>query len=117
LGTWFRETLLHAQQRKRCDAGYGVGPTGLAVYLDFKEAIERLGKDVVEQKYGNLFQMYEKIVDENPYETPMMIYPAIHYHDGRNWVDYELMTSLSGLFAIGEANSPIMAQIDLEHRL
>jgi succinate dehydrogenase / fumarate reductase flavoprotein subunit len=90
--------------KERCDAGYGVGPTGLAVYLDFKEAIERLGKDVVEQKYGNLFQMYEKIVDENPYETPMMIYPAIHYTMGGIWVDYELMTSIPGLFAIGEAN-------------
>ena len=90
--------------KERCDAGYGVGTTGLAVYLDFKEAIERLGKDVVEQKYGNLFQMYEKIVDENPYETPMMIYPAIHYTMGGIWVDYELMTSIPGLFAIGEAN-------------
>lgn len=90
--------------KERCDAGYGVGPTGLAVYLDFKEAIERLGKDIVEQKYGNLFQMYEKIVDENPYETPMMIYPAIHYTMGGIWVDYELMTSIPGLFAIGEAN-------------
>lgn len=90
--------------KERCDAGYGVGPTGLAVYLDFKEAIERLGKDAIEQKYGNLFQMYEKIVDENPYETPMMIYPAIHYTMGGIWVDYELMTSIPGLFAIGEAN-------------
>jgi succinate dehydrogenase / fumarate reductase flavoprotein subunit len=89
--------------KERCDAGYGVG-TGLAVYLDFKEAIERLGKDVVEQRYGNLFQMYEKIVDDNPYETPMMIYPAIHYTMGGIWVDYELMTTVPGLFAIGEAN-------------
>jgi len=104
LATWFRETLLSRAAKERCDAGYGVGPTGLAVYLDFKEAIERLGKDVVEQKYGNLFQMYEKIVDENPYETPMMIYPAIHYTMGGIWVDYELMTSIPGLFAIGEAN-------------
>ena len=90
--------------KERCDAGYGVGSTGLAVYLDFKEAIERLGRDAVEARYGNLFQMYEKIVDENPYETPMMIYPAIHYTMGGIWVDYELSTSIPGLFAIGEAN-------------
>ena len=90
--------------KERCDAGYGVGNTGLAVYLDFSEAIQRLGKNVVEAKYGNLFQMYEKIVDDNPYQTPMMIYPAIHYTMGGIWVDYELMTSIAGLFAIGEAN-------------
>ena len=90
--------------KERCDAGYGVGTTGLAVYLDFADAIKRLGKDVVEARYGNLFQMYEKIVDDNPYETPMMIYPAIHYTMGGIWVDYELMTSVPGLFAIGEAN-------------
>lgn len=89
--------------KERCDAGYGVG-TGLAVYLDFADAIQRLGKEVVEQRYGNLFQMYEKIVDENPYATPMMIYPAIHYTMGGIWVDYELMTTIPGLFAIGEAN-------------
>ena len=90
--------------KERCDAGFGVSPSGLAVYLDFKEAIERLGEDVVRARYGNLFQMYEKIVDENPYKTPMMIYPAIHYTMGGIWVDYELMTSIKGLFAIGEAN-------------
>ena len=90
--------------KERCDAGYGVGNTGLAVYLDFKESIERLGKKAIESKYGNLFQMYEKIVDDNPYETPMMIYPAIHYAMGGLWVDYELMTTIPGLFAIGEAN-------------
>ena len=90
--------------KERCDAGYGVGSTGLAVYLDFSSAIQRLGKDVVAARYGNLFQMYEKIVDENPYETPMMIYPAIHYTMGGIWVDYELSTSIPGLFAIGEAN-------------
>lgn len=89
--------------KERCDAGYGVG-TGLAVYLDFADAIERMGKDAVEQKYGNLFQMYEKIVDDNPYETPMMIYPAIHYTMGGTWVDYELMTTIPGLFSIGESN-------------
>jgi len=89
--------------KERCDNGFGVG-TGLAVYLDFADAIHRLGKEVVEQRYGNLFQMYEKIVDENPYETPMMIYPAIHYTMGGIWVDYELMTTVPGLFAIGEAN-------------
>lgn len=78
--------------------------SGLAVYLDFKDAIERLGKDVVETRYGNLFQMYEKIVDDNPYETPMMIYPAIHYTMGGIWVDYELQTTIPGLYSIGEAN-------------
>lgn len=90
--------------KERCDAGYGVGNTGLAVYLDFEDSIKRLGKDVVEERYGNLFQMYEKIVNDNPYETPMMIYPAIHYTMGGIWVDYELQTTIPGLFAIGEAN-------------
>lgn len=89
--------------KERCDAGHGV-ETGEAVYLDFKHAIERLGKDVIEQRYGNLFQMYEKITDDNPYETPMMIYPAIHYTMGGTWVDYELQTTVPGLFSIGEAN-------------
>lgn len=90
--------------KERCDAGYGVNNTGLAVFLDFKYAIDRLGKDVVAARYGNLFDMYEEISDENPYETPMMIFPAIHYTMGGIWVDYELMTSIPGLFAIGEAN-------------
>lgn len=111
--------------KERCDAGYGVNQTGEAVYLDFASAIERygkeqayvkgldvddkkvvtdLGKKVVENKYGNLFQMYEKIVDQNPYETPMMIYPAVHYTMGGLWVDYNLMTTVPGLYAIGEAN-------------
>lgn len=90
--------------KERCDAGYGVGTTGLAVYLDFADAIKRLGRDVIEARYGNLFQMYEKIVDENPYETPMMIYPAVHYTMGGIWVDYELQTTIPGLFAAGEAN-------------
>ena len=90
--------------KERCDAGYGIGSTGLAVYLDFASAIERLGEDVVRARYGNLFQMYEKIVDDDPYKTPMMIYPAIHYTMGGIWVDYELSTSIPGLFAIGEAN-------------
>ncbi len=90
--------------KERCDAGFGVGTTGLAVYLDFSSAINRLGKKVIEERYGNLFQMYEKIVDENPYETPMMIYPAVHYTMGGIWVDYELQTTIPGLFAIGEAN-------------
>ncbi|MCQ2282274.1 MAG: fumarate reductase/succinate dehydrogenase flavoprotein subunit [Bacteroidales bacterium] len=89
--------------KERCDAGYGVG-TGLAVYLDFADAIQRLGRDVVEARYGNLFQMYEKITADNPYETPMMIYPAIHYTMGGIWVDYELQTTIPGLFAAGEAN-------------
>lgn len=90
--------------KERCDAGYGVGTTGLAVYLDFADAINRLGLKAVEARYGNLFQMYEKIVDDNPYETPMMIFPATHYTMGGIWVDYELMTTIPGLFAIGEAN-------------
>ncbi|VBB45830.1 Succinate dehydrogenase subunit A [uncultured Paludibacter sp.] len=90
--------------KERCDAGFGVGNTGLAVYLDFSDAINRLGENVVRARYGNLFQMYEKIVDDNPYKTPMMIYPAIHYTMGGIWVDYELQTSIKGLFCIGEAN-------------
>ena len=90
--------------KERCDAGYGVNNTGLAVFLDFSTAIQRLGRDVIEARYGNLFQMYEKITAVNPYETPMMIYPAIHYTMGGIWVDYELQTSIPGLFAAGEAN-------------
>ena len=111
--------------KERCDAGFGVNKTGEAVYLDFAAAILRYGKDqakikhldvndealmkklgteIVASKYGNLFQMYEKIVDENPYETPMMIYPAVHYTMGGVWVDYNLMTTIPGCFAIGEAN-------------
>ncbi len=89
--------------KERCDAGYGVG-TGKAVYLDFAEAIQRLGRQRIEERYGNLFQMYQKITDDNPYETPMMIYPAVHYTMGGLWVDYELQTTLPGLFALGEAN-------------
>ncbi len=111
--------------KERCDAGFGVNATGEAVYLDFAAAIERygkeqahikgmdendkelvqsLGKDVIKTKYGNLFQMYEKIVDDNPYETPMMIYPAVHYTMGGTWVDYNLMSTIPGCFVIGEAN-------------
>ena len=90
--------------KERCDKGFGVNNTGLAVFLDFKYAIERLGKEVVKQRYGNLFDMYEEITDVSPYEEPMMIYPAIHYTMGGIWVDYELQTSIPGLFAIGEAN-------------
>ena len=101
--------------KERCDKGYGVNNTGLAVYLDFSESIERLGIDVVLQRYGNLFDMYEEITDVNPgelaneingvkYYNPMMIYPAIHYTMGGLWVDYELMTTIKGLFAIGECN-------------
>ena len=111
--------------KERCDAGFGVNKTGEAVYLDFKAAIARYGKEqahiqginnascekitqlgeaIIEAKYGNLFQMYEKIVDENPYKTPMMIYPATHYTMGGIWVDYNLMTTVPGLYAIGEAN-------------
>ncbi len=90
--------------KERCDAGFGVNETGLAVFLDFKTAIERLGKDVIKARYGNLFQMYEKITDVDPYEEPMMIYPAVHYTMGGIWVDYNLMTTIPGLYAIGEAN-------------
>ena len=111
--------------KERCDAGYGINKTGEAVYLDFEAAINRygkekahlkglnendkelvkeLGREVIKSKYGNLFQMYEKIVDENPYYTPMMIYPAVHYTMGGIWVDYNLMTTIPGCFAIGEAN-------------
>jgi succinate dehydrogenase / fumarate reductase flavoprotein subunit len=87
-----------------CDQGKGVGPTGRAVYLDFAEAIQRLGKAEIEAKYGNLFQMYEKIVAQDPYQTPMMIYPASHYTMGGLWVDYNLMSTIPGLFVLGEAN-------------
>jgi len=111
--------------KERCDEGYGVNKTGEAVYLDFAASIQRygkeqahvkgldendaalvkkLGQEVIRAKYGNLFQMYEKIVDQNPYETPMMIYPAVHYTMGGVWVDYNLMTSIPGCYAIGEAN-------------
>jgi succinate dehydrogenase / fumarate reductase flavoprotein subunit len=111
--------------KERCDAGYGVNQTGQAVYLDFtsaiyrygkekaistgqdtknNELIKKLGKEVIRAKYGNLFQMYEKIVDENPYETPMQIFPAVHYTMGGVWVDYNLMTAIPGCFAVGEAN-------------
>jgi len=103
-GTLVPRDVASRAAKERCDAGYGVNNTGLAVFLDFSSAIKRLGKDVVEARYGNLFQMYEKITNDNPYETPMMIYPAIHYTMGGIWVDYELMTSVPGLFAIGEAN-------------
>jgi succinate dehydrogenase / fumarate reductase flavoprotein subunit len=88
----------------QCDAGKGVGPTGLAVYLDFADAIRRLGRQEIEARYGNLFQMYEKIVAEDPYKTPMMIYPAAHYTMGGLWVDYNLMSTIPGLFILGEAN-------------
>ena len=90
--------------KERCDAGYGVNETGLAVFLDFKTAIERLGKDIIKQRYGNLFDMYEEITDVSPYEQPMQIFPAVHYTMGGIWVDYNLMTTIPGLYAIGEAN-------------
>lgn len=90
--------------KERCDAGFGVNGAGLAVYLDFAEAINRLGAKVVEARYGNLFEMYQNIVAENPYETPMMIYPAVHYTMGGLWVDYELQSTVPGLFVAGEAN-------------
>ena len=87
-----------------CDEGRGVGPTGMAVYLDFETSIKRLGRDAIAERYGNLFDMYERITGDNPYETPMMIYPAVHYTMGGLWVDYNLMTTVPGLFALGEAN-------------
>jgi len=90
--------------KERCDAGYGVGKTGLAVNLDFRDAINKQGKKVIENKYGNLFEMYKAITGIDPYEEPMQIYPAGHYTMGGLWVDYELMTTIPGLFAIGEAN-------------
>lgn len=90
--------------KERCDAGYGVGPMGLGVYLDFGDSIKRLGLDAIEARYGNLFDMYHNISGENPYERPMRIYPAPHYTMGGLWVDYNLMTTIPGLFAAGEAN-------------
>lgn len=90
--------------KERCDAGYGVGPTGQSVYLDFSEALGRLGEAVLMERYGNLFEMYEKIVGESPLKTPMRIYPSGHYTMGGLWVDYNLMTTIPGLFAIGESN-------------
>jgi succinate dehydrogenase / fumarate reductase flavoprotein subunit len=87
-----------------CDEGRGVGPTKLAVYLDFRDSINRLGKDAIEARYGNLFDMYQSITDSNPYEEPMMIYPAVHYTMGGLWVDYNLMSNIEGLFVLGEAN-------------
>ncbi|MBW6478732.1 MAG: fumarate reductase/succinate dehydrogenase flavoprotein subunit [Bacteroidales bacterium] len=90
--------------KERCDAGYGVGDTGLSVYLDFKDAIEKQGKKAIEDKYGNLFEMYLKITGINPYEEPMRIYPAGHYTMGGLWVDYNLMTTIPGLYSVGESN-------------
>ncbi|HDP74999.1 MAG TPA: fumarate reductase/succinate dehydrogenase flavoprotein subunit [Bacteroidales bacterium] len=90
--------------KERCDAGYGVGPTGLSVYLDFRDAIQKKGRKYIEDNYGNLFEMYEKITGESPYEVPMRIYPAGHYTMGGLWVNYNLMTTIPGLYAIGEAN-------------
>ena len=90
--------------KEMCDLGHGVGETGLAVFLDFADAIERMGKDVVVQKYGNLFDMYKQITGEDPYEIPMRIYPAVHYTMGGLWVDYNLMSTIPGLYILGEAN-------------
>jgi succinate dehydrogenase / fumarate reductase flavoprotein subunit len=87
-----------------CDNGYGVGPGGLGVYLDFADAIARLGRDTIEDRYGNLFEMYQRITGEDPYEVPMRIYPAVHYAMGGLWVDYDLAATIPGLFVIGEAN-------------
>jgi succinate dehydrogenase / fumarate reductase flavoprotein subunit len=90
--------------KERCDAGYGVGKTGLAVYMDFRDAIKKQGKKLIENKYGNLFEMYKTITGSDPYDEPMKIYPAGHYTMGGLWVDYELMTTIPGLYAIGESN-------------
>jgi succinate dehydrogenase / fumarate reductase flavoprotein subunit len=90
--------------KRVCDEGRGVGPGGQGVYLDFADAITRLGEQVIRERYGNLFEMYERITDENPYKVPMRIYPAIHYTMGGLWVDYNLMSSIPGLYVIGEAN-------------
>ncbi len=90
--------------KEQCDAGKGVGSSGQAVYLDFADAIKRLGAGVIKERYSNLFDMYQKITDHNPYKTPMMIYPAVHYTMGGLWVDYNLMSNVPGLFVIGEAN-------------
>lgn len=90
--------------KERCDAGFGVNETGLAVFLDLSDSIKRLGRKVIDERYGNLFQIYEKIIDENPWENPMMIYPAVHYTMGGLWVDYELQSTIPGLFVLGEAN-------------
>ncbi len=87
-----------------CDEGRGVGPGGLGVYLDFADAIQRLGRHAVEEKYGNLFEMYQRITGEDPYVVPMRIYPAVHYTMGGLWVDYDLQSTVPGLFVIGEAN-------------
>ena len=96
--------LASRQAKFQVDQGLGVGPTGEAVYLDFKEALGRLGQKALAERYGNLFQMYEKITGENPYETPMRIYPAVHYTMGGLWVDYNLESNIKGLFVLGEAN-------------
>ena len=90
--------------KRMCDEGHGIGPSGLGVYLDFAEAIGRLGENVVRERYGNLFEMYERITAENPYQVPMRIYPALHYTMGGLWVDYNLMSTIDGLFVLGEAN-------------
>jgi len=90
--------------KERCDEGYGVGASKMAVFLDFSDSIKRLGQPAIEARYGNLFEMYEKITGENPYEMPMRIYPAVHYTMGGLWVDYNLMTTVEGLYATGESN-------------
>ena len=103
-GTLVPRDVASRAAKERCDAGYGVNETGLAVFLYFKTANERLGKETIKQRYGNLFDMYEEITDVNPYEQPMQIFPAVHYTMGGIWVDYTLMTTIPGLYAIGEAN-------------
>src|SRR6185295_11411953 len=90
--------------KREVDAGCGVGPLKNGAYLDFGGSIERLGRDVIEERYGNLFEMYERITDEDPYKVPMRIFPAVHYTMGGLWVDYDLMSNVPGLFVLGEAN-------------
>jgi succinate dehydrogenase / fumarate reductase, flavoprotein subunit len=90
--------------KEACDSGRGVGPGGLGVYLDFRDAIQRLGRDKIAERYGNLFEMYQRITDEDPYQVPMRIYPAVHYTMGGLWVDYNLMSTIPGLHVLGEAN-------------
>ena len=102
--TWCPATWRRATPRPWCDEGRGVGPQKNGVYLDFADAIQRLGRKTIEERYGNLFEMYEKITGEDPYKVPMRIYPAPHYTMGGLWVDYNLMSNVPGLFVIGEAN-------------
>src|SRR5207245_11029293 len=103
-GSLVPRDIASRRAKEVCDEGRGVGPGGRGVYLDFADAIQRLGRAVVEERYGNLFEMYERITGEDPYVVPMRIYPAIHYTMGGLWVDYDLMSNVPGLYVLGEAN-------------